>query len=205
VQSVEIVLTAHPTQVMRRSLQHKQCSISLLLHELDRVAAVHGPKDDLMHSLFREVMATWQTDEIRRTKPTPVEEAKGGLHILEQSLWSAVPAYLRKLNSAVSQLCGQPLPIDCTPLRFASWMGGDRDGNPNVTAKARIPPQCKRHRQGALPPRPIFPSSCADARRSPADAHACSRQCVCGCRCGAASHSSVRSATGGAVYQRAYA
>lgn len=57
-----------------------------------------------MHSLFREVMATWQTDEIRRNKPTPVEEAKGGLHILEQSLWNAVPAYLRKLNSSVTQV-----------------------------------------------------------------------------------------------------
>jgi phosphoenolpyruvate carboxylase len=69
--------------------------------------------DEIMHSLFREVMATWQTDEIRRTKPTPVEEAKGGLHILEQSLWTAVPAYLRKLNAVVNQVPYQNTP----PLR----------------------------------------------------------------------------------------
>lgn len=108
VQSVEIVLTAHPTQVMRRSLQHKQCRISKLLNDLDSRSGgtSSASDDDIMHSLFREVMATWQTDEIRRTKPTPVEEAKGGLHIMEQSLWTAVPAYLRKLNSAVSQVCG---------------------------------------------------------------------------------------------------
>lgn len=107
-QSVEIVLTAHPTQVLRRSLQHKQCRISQLLNDLDNRsggAASSASKDEIMHSLFREVMATWQTDEIRRTKPTPVEEAKGGLHILEQSLWTAVPAYIRKLNGAVSQVC----------------------------------------------------------------------------------------------------
>jgi phosphoenolpyruvate carboxylase len=135
---VEVVLTAHPTQVMRRSLQHKQCRIGQLLQELERVAAIGGNKDEVMGALFREVMATWQTDELRRSKPTPVEEAKGGLHILEQSLWNAVPAYLRKLNSAVLSVCGKTLPLECAPVKFASWMGGDRDGNPNVTSKVRI-------------------------------------------------------------------
>ena len=138
VQSVEVVLTAHPTQVMRRSLQHKQCRVGQLLQELENVSTMNGNKDELMGALFREVMATWQTDELRRTKPTPVEEAKGGLHILEQSLWNAVPAYLRKLNAAVQHVCGEPLPLECAPVKFASWMGGDRDGNPNVTAKVCV-------------------------------------------------------------------
>ena len=94
---MEIVLTAHPTQVMRRSLQHKQCRIGQLLHDLDRAAADvsaagSGARDEVVKSIFREVMATWQTDEIRRTNPTPEEEAKSGLHILEQSLWTAIPA-----------------------------------------------------------------------------------------------------------------
>lgn len=77
VQTVEVVLTAHPTQVMRRSLQHKQCRIGQLLQELERVSANSTSSDELLRALFREVMATWQTDELRRTKPTPVEEAKG--------------------------------------------------------------------------------------------------------------------------------
>ena len=99
-QTIEVVLTAHPTQVVRRSLQHKQCRVGALLTELDRHE--HGAqRDELMRSLFREVMAMWQTDELRRNKPTPVEEAKTGLHILEQSLWHAVPAYMRKLSDAV--------------------------------------------------------------------------------------------------------
>ena len=76
-QTVEVVLTAHPTQVMRRSLQHKQCRVGQLLQELDRVSANSTSSDELLRALFREVMATWQTDELRRNKPTPVEEAKG--------------------------------------------------------------------------------------------------------------------------------
>lgn len=71
-----------------------------------------------------------------RKKPQPTDEARGGLNIVEQSLWHAVPQFMRKLNSAVVQLTGQDLPVNCSPLRFASWMGGDRDGNPNVTAQA---------------------------------------------------------------------
>ena len=64
-----------------------------------------------------------------------VAEARGGLHIVEQSLWAAIPAYMRKLNSALKKHTDRELPIGCTPLLFGSWMGGDRDGNPNVTAQ----------------------------------------------------------------------
>lgn len=62
-------------------------------------------------------------------------EARGGLHIVEQSLWAAVPAYMRKLNAALKKHTGRELPIGTCPLTFGSWMGGDRDGNPNVTAQ----------------------------------------------------------------------
>ena len=57
------------------------------------------------------------------------------MHIVEQSLWAAVPAYMRKLSAALKKHCGKELPMGCTPVTFASWMGGDRDGNPNVTAR----------------------------------------------------------------------
>ncbi len=66
---------------------------------------------------------------------TASAEARGGLHIVEQSLWAAVPAYMRKLNAALKKHTGKELPIGTTPLTFGSWMGGDRDGNPNVTAQ----------------------------------------------------------------------
>jgi Phosphoenolpyruvate carboxylase len=74
-----------------------------------------------------------QQDEIRRLKPTPQMEANGGIAIIETVLWDAVPSYLRKLNAQVEESLGLQLPLDCVPIRFSSWMGGDRDGNPNVT------------------------------------------------------------------------
>ncbi|KAG7978949.1 hypothetical protein I3843_05G105900 [Carya illinoinensis] len=89
----------------------------------------------LIEDLVREITSIWQTDELRRYKPTPVEEAKAGLNIVEQSLWKAVPHYLRRVSNALKKHTGRPLPLTCTPIKFGSWMGGDRDGNPNVTAK----------------------------------------------------------------------
>lgn len=62
-------------------------------------------------------------------------EARGGLHIVEQSLWAAVPAFMRTLSTALMKHCGRELPLGCTPITFGSWIGGDRDGNPNVTAR----------------------------------------------------------------------
>ncbi|KAJ1386683.1 Pyruvate/Phosphoenolpyruvate kinase-like domain superfamily [Sesbania bispinosa] len=89
----------------------------------------------LIEDLVREITAIWQTDELRRQKPTPVDEARAGLNIVEQSLWKAVPHYLRRVSNALKKHTGKPLPLTCTPIKFGSWMGGDRDGNPNVTAK----------------------------------------------------------------------
>lgn len=62
-------------------------------------------------------------------------EARGGLHVVEQSLWAAVPDFLRRLSTALKKHTGRELPLRATPIKFGSWMGGDRDGNPNVTAK----------------------------------------------------------------------
>jgi phosphoenolpyruvate carboxylase len=64
-----------------------------------------------------------------------VEEAKWGFAVIEHSLWSAVPRFLRLLDRRLRATLGTPLPLTCAPIRFSSWMGGDRDGNPNVTAE----------------------------------------------------------------------
>lgn len=134
-QEIEIVLTAHPTQINRRTLQYKHLRIAHLLEYNDRADLSHEEREMLIEDLRREVTSLWQTDELRRHKPTPVDEARSGLHIVEQSLWKAVPHYLRRVSAALKKHTGRPLPLTCTPVRFGSWMGGDRDGNPNVTAK----------------------------------------------------------------------
>ncbi|KAL0446938.1 UNVERIFIED_CONTAM: Phosphoenolpyruvate carboxylase 4 [Sesamum latifolium] len=134
-QEVEIVLTAHPTQINRRTLQYKHIRIAHLLEYNDRPDLGDEDRDMLIEDLVRELSSIWQTDELRRHKPTPVDEARAGLNIVEQSLWRAVPHYLRRLSNALKKHTGKPLPLTCTPIKFGSWMGGDRDGNPNVTAK----------------------------------------------------------------------
>ncbi|KAI3423481.1 uncharacterized protein J3R85_010977 [Psidium guajava] len=134
-QEVEIVLTAHPTQINRRTLQYKHIRIAHLLDYNDRPDLTHEDREMLIEDLVREITSIWQTDELRRHKPTPVDEARAGLNIVEQSLWKAIPHYLRRVSSALKKHTGRPLPLTCTPIKFGSWMGGDRDGNPNVTAK----------------------------------------------------------------------
>ncbi|XP_068327828.1 phosphoenolpyruvate carboxylase 4-like isoform X1 [Pyrus communis] len=134
-QEVEIVLTAHPTQINRRTLQYKHIRIAHLLDYKDRPDIGNEDKEMLIEDLVREITSIWQTDELRRHKPTPVDEARAGLNIVEQSLWKAVPHYLRRVSNALKKHTGKPLPLTCTPIKFGSWMGGDRDGNPNVTAK----------------------------------------------------------------------
>ncbi|GAB2297086.1 Phosphoenolpyruvate carboxylase 4 [Dionaea muscipula] len=133
-QEVEIVLTAHPTQINRRTLQYKHIRIAHLLEYNDRPDLGHEDREMLIEDLVREITSIWQTDELRRHKPTPVDEARAGLNIVEQSLWKAIPHYLRRVSNALKKHTGRPLPLTCTPIRFGSWMGGDRDGNPNVTA-----------------------------------------------------------------------
>ncbi|KAM5567597.1 phosphoenolpyruvate carboxylase 4 [Rosa sericea] len=134
-QEVEIVLTAHPTQINRRTLQYKHIKLSHLLDLKDRPDLTSEERDMVIEDMVREITSIWQTDELRRHKPTPVDEASAGLNIVEQSLWKAVPHYLRRVSNALKKHTGKPLPLKCTPIRFGSWMGGDRDGNPNVTAK----------------------------------------------------------------------
>ncbi|MCP4507421.1 MAG: phosphoenolpyruvate carboxylase, partial [Fuerstiella sp.] len=77
----------------------------------------------------------WHTEEIRSVRPTPVDEARWGFSVIENSLWDAVPEFLRDLDERLQQDYNVKLPIDAAPIHFSSWMGGDRDGNPFVTAK----------------------------------------------------------------------
>jgi phosphoenolpyruvate carboxylase len=130
---VELVLTAHPTAITRRTLIQKHLRIADALARQDRVDLTTPEREDIVNSLRREVLAAWETDEIRARRPTPVDEAIAGLLIFEQTVWDAVPRFLRSLDGALVRATGRRLPLDAAPLRFGSWMGGDRDGNPAVT------------------------------------------------------------------------
>ena len=85
--------------------------------------------------LYDEFTIIWNTDDLKRAKPTPFDEARWGLAIIEDSLWDTIPKVYRRLNSIFVQNMDKGLPKNFNPIEFGSWMGGDRDGNPNVTAK----------------------------------------------------------------------
>ena len=131
---IELVLTAHPTEVARRTLIQKYDAIAAQLALQDHRDLTTAERDQIRERLQRLIAEAWHTEEIRRTRPTPVDEAKWGFAVIEHSLWHAIPNYLRKADHALHAATGLRLPLEAAPIRFASWMGGDRDGNPNVTA-----------------------------------------------------------------------
>jgi phosphoenolpyruvate carboxylase len=130
---IELVLTAHPTEVSRRTLIHKYNRVAELLATRDHVDLTIPEREEVLDALRREIVSAWETDEVRHDRPSPLDEVRGGLIVFEQSLWQAVPAFLRSVDAALRQVSGRGLPLDVAPLRFGSWIGGDRDGNPNVT------------------------------------------------------------------------
>ena len=130
---IELVLTAHPTEVSRRTLIQKYDGINNALSKFDQQKLTPRERQAVLADLKQLISSAWQTDEIRQHRPTPIDEAKWGFTTIEQTLWNAVPKFIRELNGLVQQQCAQELPLNVAPVRFASWMGGDRDGNPNVT------------------------------------------------------------------------
>lgn len=132
---IELVLTAHPTEVSRRTLIQKYDAIAAQLAARDHTDLGAAELARIELQLQRLIAEAWHTEEIRRNRPTPVEEAKWGFAVIENSLWQALPNVLRQADQALRLSTGLRLPLDAAPIRFASWMGGDRDGNPNVTAK----------------------------------------------------------------------
>jgi len=136
-QTTELVLTAHPTEVNRRTILEKKRRIQKILTTADAYRASgkgsHYDLTQLDDALYREISSIWLSDEVSRIKPTPEKEAEKGTLVLETVIWDALPQWMRKLDATTQEFLGKRLPLDTAPVKFASWMGGDRDGNPNVT------------------------------------------------------------------------
>ncbi|WP_027961011.1 phosphoenolpyruvate carboxylase [Halomonas halodenitrificans] len=132
---VELVLTAHPTEVIRRTLIQKYDAIDDCLSAIESSADYPERGVRAKGRLEELISQAWHTDEIRHERPSPVDEAKWGFAVIENSLWQAVPDFHRDLDNLLLDTAGERLPLDAAPISFASWMGGDRDGNPNVTSR----------------------------------------------------------------------
>jgi len=124
--SVRPVFTAHPTEAARRSVLSKMTTISQLLQE---------PNSAINNERLAEVIdLLWQTDELRLGRPEPLDEAVNSIYYLDELLLETVPEVLAEFITEVKKL-GVNLSLDARPLRFGTWIGGDRDGNPNITSE----------------------------------------------------------------------
>ncbi|MBB1405116.1 phosphoenolpyruvate carboxylase [Pseudoalteromonas sp. SG44-5] len=132
---INLVLTAHPTEVTRRTIINKHVELSDCLASLERTDNLAQEREAILNRIAQLISQAWHTDDIRRSRPTPVDEAKWGYAVIENSLWHAVPRFLREFSQHVKEHLSLELPINYSPIEFTSWMGGDRDGNPYVTAQ----------------------------------------------------------------------
>ncbi len=132
---IGIVLTAHPTEVKRRTLIQKYANLIEIMEQRHLYKKYPSKIIELDRKLYSEIAIIWKTDELKRTKPSPLDEARWGLAVIEDSLWDTIPKVYKRLNDIFRKNLKKDLPRDFNPIQFGSWMGGDRDGNPNVTAE----------------------------------------------------------------------
>jgi phosphoenolpyruvate carboxylase len=126
------VFTAHPTEATRRSVLDLLRKIAELTHEEEDPRRRPGDEDRIDRRLAELVDLLWQTDEIRIERPKPTDEARTAIYYLQTLATQVVPDLLDELDQGLATI-GVALPSQARPLRFGTWAGGDRDGNPNVT------------------------------------------------------------------------
>ena len=124
--SVRPVFTAHPTEAARRSVLSKMTTIAELLEQPDSQLKTQR--------LAEAIDLLWQTDELRLGRPEPLDEAVNSIYYLNELLLETVPEVLAQFKNEVKRL-GVDLSLTARPLSFGTWIGGDRDGNPNITAE----------------------------------------------------------------------
>jgi phosphoenolpyruvate carboxylase len=130
---VRLVMTAHPTEARRRTTVEKLSRIFGMLRALDERQPLPGDVELVRDQLVAAVQELWGTDELRAVSPTVLDEVRTGLVYFTSTLVDVVPTFYRELEAAVaSSYPEREIPVPPL-LSFGSWIGGDRDGNPNVT------------------------------------------------------------------------
>src|ERR1041385_4561157 len=137
---VILVFTAHPTEVARRTVLFKRQRIATELEQLDRLPLTERESEQHEQAIIAEITALWETDEVRRRQPRVRDEIRMGLDYYPSVLFETLPALYDELADDFREAFGEELAANALPrvLRFGSWIGGDRDGNPLVT------PACTR-------------------------------------------------------------
>lgn len=184
------VFTAHPTEAKRRVLLGAQRRVFLTHVRLDDPTLNRYQRAEAIEELHSQIQILWKTDEVRGFKPQVRDEVKSGLYYFRESIFQALPVLYRNLERALDAVYGEEggraaIRVPCL-LRFGSWIGGDRDGNPFVTPEttalaARLQSQeilreylrrveelnrCLTYSSSLVTPSPVFSASLeADARQ----------------------------------------
>jgi len=133
--SVTPVFTAHPTEVARRTVLMKRRRIAQYLQDLDRFPIAGSEAAEIESRILGEITALWQSDEVRLSMPTVTDEIRMGLDYYPMVLFETLPKLYEEIAESVAQVYGvflDDVEVPCV-LKFGSWIGGDRDGNPHVT------------------------------------------------------------------------
>lgn len=131
---VELVFTAHPTEARRRTLLSKLARMAVLLYDLDRPDLLPREREELLQHMRAEIHSHWLTERSRTTRPEVTDEVRTGLFFLDTILWNVVPRLYDDLRHALKAHYPE-VPFPEHFLQFGTWIGGDRDGNPFVTAE----------------------------------------------------------------------
>jgi len=126
------VFTAHPTEASRRAILEKLAGIADLIEKRSEHRRTEGDLRRMDRRVEELIEAIWQTDEIRHERPDPFDEARSVLYYIGQTVREAVPDLFDDIAAALESIGGQMDPTHA-PIRFGTWVGGDRDGNPNVS------------------------------------------------------------------------
>jgi phosphoenolpyruvate carboxylase len=133
--SLELIMTAHPTEAMRRAILDIHQRISFDVMKLENPLLTPNERKSIHNKLVGEVLNLWQTDELRDRKPTVIDEVKNGLYYFDETLFEVLPNLYFELEQCLSKYYPEEDWHVPSFLRFGSWIGGDRDGNPSVTSK----------------------------------------------------------------------
>lgn len=130
---IEPVFTAHPTEAKRRTILSKLTRIAEGMRDLERRQLLPHEEQRLKQQMLAEITSLWLTNQSRTQKPRVEDEVKTGLWHFETTIWDIVPQVYRSMQAALAEYYPR-VAMPARFLTFGSWIGGDRDGNPNVTA-----------------------------------------------------------------------
>jgi phosphoenolpyruvate carboxylase len=130
------VLTAHPTEAKRRAVVEHLWRIGGLLASLDELPLGASEEQEVRRRLREEISGLWRTDPIRRHRPEPLDEVRATLALFDETIFRTLPAVYREMDRRLEpDACGTRRPSFRPFLRWGTWVGGDRDGNPRITAE----------------------------------------------------------------------